>query len=81
MRRDRDHVMVGDLPSGMAKLRAFRELLSEEEIGEILGESYSNSSEEIDFETFLRVRLHAWLFFLFRFSSVKKCIEHVDSPD
>ncbi|KAJ8621508.1 hypothetical protein MRB53_030037 [Persea americana] len=58
IRRDRDHVMVGDLPSGMAKLKAFRELLSEEEIREILGESYSNTSEGIDFETFLRVYLN-----------------------
>lgn len=55
--------MVGDLPSGMAKLKAFRELLSEEEIREILGESYSNTSEGIDFETFLRVRLRAFSFF------------------
>lgn len=63
MRKDRDHAMVGDLPSGMAKLKAFRELLSEEEIREILGESYSNISEEIDFETFLRVRLRGFSFF------------------
>lgn len=58
MRKDRDHAMVGDLPSGMAKLKAFRELLSEEEIRDILGKSYSNISEEIDFETFLRVYLN-----------------------
>lgn len=65
MRKERDRAMVGDLPSGMAKLKAFRELLSEEEIREILSESYSNISEEIDFETFLRVRLRGFSFLSF----------------
>ncbi|KAF7826975.1 fimbrin-5-like [Senna tora] len=47
-------VTVGDLPPVFKKLNAFNELLNEDEIKRILGESYKNMEEEIDFESFLR---------------------------
>ncbi|XP_010270120.1 PREDICTED: fimbrin-5 [Nelumbo nucifera] len=50
-------VTVRDLPPVMAKLKALHEMLSEEEIAGILGESYSDMSSEIDFEAFLRAYL------------------------
>ncbi|KAL4185274.1 hypothetical protein AMTRI_Chr10g229900 [Amborella trichopoda] len=58
MRRESNKVTVGDLPSGMAKLKAFSELYNEEEIAAILGETYPNSEDGIDFEAFLRVYLN-----------------------
>ncbi|KAK9005153.1 hypothetical protein V6N11_042599 [Hibiscus sabdariffa] len=51
-------VTVEDLPPLMVKLKAFSALLTEDEIRQILGESYSDMSTEIDFETFLRVYLN-----------------------
>ena len=39
----------------MVKLKAFSTMLTEDEIRQILGESYSDMSNEVDFETFLRV--------------------------
>lgn len=50
-----NHVTVGDLPSLMANLKAFRDKYTEDEINEMLGESHSNPSDEIDFESFLKV--------------------------
>ncbi|XP_022716815.1 fimbrin-1-like [Durio zibethinus] len=51
-------VTVEDLPPLMVKLKAFSTMLTEEEIRQILCESYSDMSNEIDFETFLRVYLN-----------------------
>ncbi|KAE8734932.1 Fimbrin-3 [Hibiscus syriacus] len=51
-------VTVEDLPPLMMKLKAFSTLLTEDEIRQILGESYTDMSTEIDFETFLRVYLN-----------------------
>ncbi|XP_022753073.1 fimbrin-1-like isoform X1 [Durio zibethinus] len=51
-------VTVGDLPPLMVKLKAFSTMLTEDEIRQILSESYSDMSNEIDFETFLRVYLN-----------------------
>ncbi|XP_022753076.1 fimbrin-1-like isoform X2 [Durio zibethinus] len=42
----------------MVKLKAFSTMLTEDEIRQILSESYSDMSNEIDFETFLRVYLN-----------------------
>lgn len=39
----------------MAKLKAFRDKLDEEEIRSVLGESNSDFTNEIDFESFLKV--------------------------
>lgn len=39
----------------MCKIKAFQEILSEDDIKSILSESSSNMSEEVDFEMFLRV--------------------------
>ncbi|OVA06582.1 Calponin homology domain [Macleaya cordata] len=50
-------VTLGDLPPVMAKLKAFNETYKEEEISEILDESYSDMTTEIDFESFLRAYL------------------------
>ncbi|XP_075522991.1 fimbrin-1-like [Primulina tabacum] len=47
-------VLVGDLPPLFAKLKAFDEMFSEEEIKNELGELYSDMNDEIDFEGFLR---------------------------
>ncbi|XP_058070749.1 fimbrin-5-like isoform X2 [Magnolia sinica] len=58
MRSQTGHVTVGDLPPVMAKLKALREKISEEEIGKILGESYPNTTDEVDFEAFLRAYLN-----------------------
>ncbi|KAF2292358.1 hypothetical protein GH714_020530 [Hevea brasiliensis] len=51
-------VTVGDLPPVFVKLKAFAEVFNEDEIKKILGESYSNPGEELDFETFLRAYLN-----------------------
>ncbi|XP_057466189.1 fimbrin-1-like [Actinidia eriantha] len=50
-------VTIGDLPPLMVKLKAFSEIISEVEIGEILAESGSVDNE-IDFEGFLRIYLN-----------------------
>lgn len=54
---------VGNLPPIMAKLKALRGKFTEEEIRQILGVSYPNMDQEIDFEAFLRVRLLRSFFF------------------
>ncbi|KAJ8766591.1 hypothetical protein K2173_023838 [Erythroxylum novogranatense] len=51
-------VTVGDLPSLMAKLKAFSSMFNEEEITGILSESFSDLSSDIDFEGFLRAYLN-----------------------
>ncbi|KAK6947011.1 Calponin homology domain [Dillenia turbinata] len=51
-------VTVGDLPPLMKKLKAISEMFTEEEIREILGETHSDLSNEVDFETFLKVYLN-----------------------
>lgn len=48
-------VTAGDLPSLMVKSKAFKETYSEEEIRNILSGLGSNLSDEIDFESFLKV--------------------------
>ncbi|XP_058081944.1 fimbrin-5 [Magnolia sinica] len=58
MRRELGHVTVRDLPPAMVKLKAFKDMLTVEEISRILGESYSITSDEIDFEAFLRAYLN-----------------------
>ncbi|KAI3911830.1 hypothetical protein MKW92_036016 [Papaver armeniacum] len=50
-------VTLGDLPTVMARLKAFNETYTAEEIQGILGESYSDMAVEIDFESFLRAYL------------------------
>ncbi|KAK6918772.1 Calponin homology domain [Dillenia turbinata] len=57
LRNEKGHVMVGDLPPVMVKLKALSELLSEDEIKDILAEK-SNMEDEVDFEAFLRVYLN-----------------------
>ncbi|KAL5548515.1 hypothetical protein UlMin_003746 [Ulmus minor] len=51
-------VTFEDLPPIMAKLKAFREKYSEEEIKKMLGDTASDFSNEIDFEGFLRAYLN-----------------------
>lgn len=48
-------VMAGDLPPLMVKLKAFRDMYSEEDIRGTLSGLGSNFSDEIDFESFLKV--------------------------
>lgn len=48
---------MGDLPAVFVKLKAFTGMFTEDEIKDILGESYKDMDEEIDFESFLRVSL------------------------
>ncbi|KAK3016123.1 hypothetical protein RJ639_006157, partial [Escallonia herrerae] len=57
-RNQSGHVTVGDLPPVMAKLKAFSGMFREEEIKAILAESYIDTKEEIDFESFLRAFLN-----------------------
>ncbi|CAH9089347.1 unnamed protein product [Cuscuta europaea] len=49
---------AGDLPSYMSKLKTFSGMFSEEQIKAILTETFTNSNEEIDFESFLRAFLN-----------------------
>ncbi|KAL5988000.1 Fimbrin-5 [Asimina triloba] len=58
LKRESGHATVGDIPPALAKLKALREMLTEEEIRGILAESYSNINDEIDFEAFLRAYLN-----------------------
>ncbi|KAJ7960297.1 putative Fimbrin [Quillaja saponaria] len=58
IRSQSSRVTVGDLPAVFAKLKAFSELFSEDEVKAILGESLKDSDEEIDFESFLRAYLN-----------------------
>lgn len=46
---------MGDLPPIFAKLKAFSEMFTEDEIMAIMQESDANMDDEIDFESFLRV--------------------------
>lgn len=50
-------VTFGDLPSLMMKLKAFTEMYNEDEIKEILTESGTDFTNDVDFEAFLRVYL------------------------
>lgn len=73
-------VTTGDLPHIMMKLKAFKERHSEEEIRGILSESDPQLSDEIDFESFLRVSLFSvyilfHLFFFF-FPFLKQVFEY-----
>ncbi|XWS31037.1 hypothetical protein CRYUN_Cryun23aG0042600 [Craigia yunnanensis] len=58
VRTQHGRVTVGDLPPVFSKLKAFSEMLNEDEIKTIMGESNSNTGEEIDFEAFLRAYLN-----------------------
>ncbi|KAL7218837.1 hypothetical protein ACSBR2_012001 [Camellia fascicularis] len=51
-------VTLGDLPPVMMKLRGLSEIFNETQVRTILGESSSDMSQEIDFESFLRVCLN-----------------------
>ncbi|KAF5741395.1 fimbrin-like protein 2 [Tripterygium wilfordii] len=51
-------VTVGDLPPVFSQLKAFREMFNEDEVKDVLGESYSDMAEEMDFESFLRAYLN-----------------------
>ncbi|KAI3842041.1 hypothetical protein MKW92_001649 [Papaver armeniacum] len=51
-------VTVGDLPPMVVGLKGLHAMFTVEEIAEILGESNSDKSEEVDFETFLRAYLN-----------------------
>ncbi|KAK4769106.1 hypothetical protein SAY86_027256 [Trapa natans] len=51
-------VIVGDLPPIFAKLKAFSEMFTEDEIKAIVQESHTNMEDEIDFESFLRAFLN-----------------------
>jgi plastin-1 len=60
LKRDSGHVTTKNLPGMMKKLRGLNEV-SEEEIGVFLSESYPDTDQEIEFESFLRVHLSASL--------------------
>ncbi|KAG1326772.1 fimbrin-4 [Cocos nucifera] len=55
LKRESGQVAVGNLPAVMGKMKGLKEVLTEEEISAILGESYRDTSQEIDFETFLQI--------------------------
>ncbi|OIT01767.1 PREDICTED: fimbrin-5-like [Nicotiana attenuata] len=56
-RNESGKVTLGDLPDVMCKLKAFKDILTEDDISHILSESSSDMTEEIDFESFLRAYL------------------------
>lgn len=51
-------VTVADLPSILARLKAFSQTFNEEEIKKILSESASEMDHEVEFESFLKVHLN-----------------------
>ena len=51
-------VKLGDLPPVMSKMNPFSEMLTEDEVKFILSESFADLSEEIEFESFLRVSIY-----------------------
>lgn len=58
-------VRLRDLPAVMVKLKAVSDMLTQDEIMDILNESSSDFNQDIDFESFLRVsvvnlRLEIW---------------------
>lgn len=57
-------VTLADLPPVLVQLKAITDVLAENEITDILRESSSDLDEEADFESFLRVYMHAYLTFL-----------------
>lgn len=57
-RNQSGQLTVEDLLPVMVKLKDLGKILSEVEIRAILGESYSNMNDELDFESFLRVYLN-----------------------
>jgi len=48
-------VTIADLPSILARLKAFSQTFNEEEIKKILSESASDLDHEVEFESFLKV--------------------------
>jgi len=58
LKRDSGHVTTKNLPGLMKKLRGLNEVVSEEEIAAFLSESYPDSDQEIEFESFLREYLN-----------------------
>ena len=57
LKRESGHVTTKNLPGLMKKLRGLNEVVSEEEIAAFLLESYPDSDQEIEFESFLQVHL------------------------
>ncbi|TMW87534.1 hypothetical protein EJD97_019819 [Solanum chilense] len=57
-RNQSEKVTLGDLPPMLCKLKAFKDILNEDDIKAIFSESSSDMSEEIDFESFLRAYLN-----------------------
>nr|XP_043626330.1 fimbrin-5 [Erigeron canadensis] len=51
-------VTIEDLPPALIQLKPFNEISSEDDIRNILSDSYSNLAKELDFEAFLRVYLN-----------------------
>ncbi|PWZ27754.1 Fimbrin-5 [Zea mays] len=58
LKRDSGHVTTKNLPAMMKKLRGLNEVVSVEEIAAFLSESYPDSDQEIEFESFLREYLN-----------------------
>lgn len=57
MRSQSGRVTVEDLPPVFAKLKAFHEMFTEDEIKGFLKETSRDVGDEIDFESYLRVSL------------------------
>ncbi|CAA6670826.1 unnamed protein product [Spirodela intermedia] len=58
VKKESGHLAVGELPSVMAKIKALNEMLTEDEISTMLGESHPDKSQDVDFEAFLRAYLN-----------------------
>ncbi|KAG0449057.1 hypothetical protein HPP92_027545 [Vanilla planifolia] len=61
IKREHGRVAVRDLPVVMVKVKGIKDVVSEEEITSILGESFPDTGQEIEFEQFLRecLNVHA----------------------
>ncbi|XP_071689043.1 fimbrin-5-like [Rutidosis leptorrhynchoides] len=57
-RNESGTVTIQDLPPVLAKLKPFNEVSSEDDVRNMLSDSYSNHAKHLDFEAFLRVYLN-----------------------
>ncbi|GLJ26908.1 hypothetical protein SUGI_0526580 [Cryptomeria japonica] len=58
MKKETGRVTCNLLKTGLTNLKAFKELFSEEEVGDIVAKDHPDAEEDIDFEAFLRIYLN-----------------------
>lgn len=55
MKKETGRVTRNVLKTGLTNLKAFKDLFSEEEVGDTVAKVHPDAEEDIDFEAFLRV--------------------------